>query len=254
MTQKAAGIENEDQYRAAVRHLDQNDKPPLLLRLLMNALESYRQTRKMGWSRPQNKYGLTVFRSFRLDRERDQSLIDQAFETLLGEFAELDEASSRYVQALREDPRLMGFIFVHDCLDEGKTYEGITLSFGRVSSDKPHHRDRLDLILESKVTGGSSRGLSRVRAYVDPFKTPIKQNPADVFLHEPPRHSKAQELFLGASQRYASWQDEPDKAWQHWTQRYINYFGPRTEPVEDSYFPTAIDAPTSPRIDIRKVA
>ena len=76
MSQQVSSIKNEDQYRSAVKQLDQDKKPAFLLRLLMNAVESYRQARKFGWSRPQNKYGLTVFRSFRLDRGRDQSLID----------------------------------------------------------------------------------------------------------------------------------------------------------------------------------
>lgn len=47
MSQPTPWIENESQYRSAVRQLDQNTRPPLLPRLLMNALESYRQARKI---------------------------------------------------------------------------------------------------------------------------------------------------------------------------------------------------------------
>ena len=255
MTQQAPSIESEGQYRTAVRQLDQDKKPPFVLRLLMNALESYRQARKMGWSRPQNKYGLTVFRSFRLDRRQDQSVIDLVIRTFVTEFPELDKESSRDVQALHDDPRLMGFVFVHDGRDEGDLYEGITFSFGRIASGRTRHRDRFDLILESEIKDGLSQGLSRVRAYVDPFKPPSRKNPARLFLHHPPRTHEVQDLFLAGANLYTSWLEESDREWQHWTQRYINYFGPRTTPVENSYFPTGIDPPTAGHlIETRKIA
>ena len=245
MSEPTHGIANEDQYRSAVRQLDQNTRPPLLLRLLMNALESYRQARKMGWSRPQNKYGLTVFQSFRLERGQDESLIDLVMEAFFTEFPELDDASSRYVRALHQDPHLMGFVFVHDGRDEGKMHEGITFSFGRIASGQTRHRDRFDLVLESEVRGGASQGLSRIRAYVDPFKSPIRKHPAQVFIHEPPRTNEAQQLFLKGADIYTCWQDDADRVWRHWTQRYINYFGPRTTQVSGSHFPTAVDQPVA---------
>ena len=243
MSQHAPSIANYDQYRAAVKQMDKGKKPAFLLRLLMNALESYRQSRKMGWSRPQNKYGLTVFESFRLDPTKDQVLIDFAIETILKEFAELDPESSQFVRDLREDPRLMGFIFVHDSQDEGKRYEGVTFSFGRVASGQTRNRDRLDLIVESEITDGTSQGLSRVRAYVDPFKTPIRKNPALVLSHESPQTNDVEELFVKGSELYSCWLGDADRDWQHWTQRYINYFGPRTTPVSNTYFPTVVDLP-----------
>ncbi len=245
MSQQIASIETEDQYRSAVMQLDQDKKPTFLLRLLMNALESYRQARKMGWSRPQNKYGLTVFHSFRLDRSDDRPLIDLVMKACLTEFTELDGAAGQYIRGLLEDPCLMGFIFVHDCLEEGTRYEGMTFSFGRVATGQARHRDRFDLILESEVSNGSSQGLSRVRAYVDPFMSPIRKNPARVFIHESPRVTEAQELFLKGAETYALWQGDADRAWQHWTQRYINYFGPRTRSVGNSFFPTVVDRPAT---------
>jgi hypothetical protein len=239
MSEQAPEIQSASQYRSAVKQLDQGKRPPFLLRLLMNALESYRQARKMGWSRPQNKYGLTVFQSFKMDPSRDQTVIDLAMKTFLTEFTELDEASSDFVREIHQDPRLMGFVFVHDFSEKGKTYEGLTFSFGRVAEGQTHHRDRIDLIVESEVKGGTSLGLSRIRAYVDPFKLPIRKNPAQVFSHEDSLSDDAHELFLEASEISSSWQDETGRTWDHWTQRYINYFGPRTMPVANSYFPTA---------------
>ena len=256
MSHPAPSIETESQYRSAVRQLEQDKTPPFLLRLLMNALESYRQARKMGWSRPQNKYGLTVFRSFRLDRNEDQPLIDLVMNTFLTEFAELDDASSRFVRALHLDPHLMGFVFVHDGRDEEHVYEGVTLSFGRVASGRVRHRDSLDLILESEIKHGHSQGLSRVRGYVDPFKSPIKKHPARVFSHQPPHTKEAQELFLEAVQLDPCWLEDAGRSWQHWTQRYINYFGPRTTSAHNSCFPTVVDQPAAAQhlIEARKLA
>jgi hypothetical protein len=168
-------------------------------------------------------------------------LIDLVMKACLTEFTELDGPAGQYIRGLLEDPNLMGFIFVHDCLEERTKYEGMTFSFGRVATGQARHRDRFDLILESEVSSGSSQGLSRVRAYVDPFKSPIQKNLASVFIHESPRASEAQELFLKGAETYSLWQGDADRAWQHWTQRYINYFGPRTTSVGDSYFPTAVD-------------
>ena len=244
MSQQAPSIESEDQYQSGLRQMDQGKKPPFLLRLLMNALESYRQSRKMGWSRPQNKYGLTVFESFRMNPTNDHALIDFAVQTLLKEFPELDEESSRFVRELHQDARLMGFIFVHDSQDQGKKYEGITFSFGRVAAGQTRNRDRVDLIVESEISDGASQGLTRVRAYIDPFKTPIRKNPAIVLSHESPQTTDAEELLVKGSEVYSCWLEETDREWQHWTQRYINYFGPRSSPVSNSYFPTAVDLPS----------
>ena len=142
----------------------------------------------------------------------------------------------------------MGFVFVHDGRDdEGALYEEITFSFGRIASGRTRHRDRFDLVLESEIKGGSSQGLSRVRAYVDPFKPPIRKNPARVFLHQPPRTHEVQDLFRAGALLYVSWLEDSDRAWQHWTQRYINYFGPRTDSVANTYFPTAVDQPSTTR-------
>ncbi|MDP6579623.1 MAG: hypothetical protein QF681_03120 [Vicinamibacterales bacterium] len=117
MSQQIASIETEDQYRSAVMQLDQDKKPTFLLRLLMNALESYRQARKMGWSRPQNKYGLTVFHSFRLDRSDDRPLIDLVMKACLTEFTELDGAAGQYIRGLQEDTSQMGLNFLHDFIE-----------------------------------------------------------------------------------------------------------------------------------------
>ncbi len=248
MGQQVTTIKNKAEYQSVLKHLDQDKKPSFILRLLMNALESYRQARKMGWSRPQNKYGMTIFNSFRLEREKDQSLIDSVIKNFLAEFPDLDEESSQYVRDLHQDPHLMGFVFFHDFHEEETLYEGMTFSLGRLAPGRSSHRDRFDLILESEVKNGFSQGVTRIRAYVDPFKLPIKKNPALFLSNQTPRTGGVKELFLEGTERYQQWLGDADRVWEHWTQRYINYFGPRTLQVNNSYFPSLVDFPADQEV------
>ncbi len=68
-------IESAEAYRLAVQTLNKKDSPPKILQLIMNGFESYRASRKLGWSRPWNKYGVRTFRSYKLDFEHDMALI-----------------------------------------------------------------------------------------------------------------------------------------------------------------------------------
>ena len=56
-------IQTSQTYQAAMQALNKKNRPPAVLRMLMNAFESYRQARKTGWSRPWNKYRVKTFRS-----------------------------------------------------------------------------------------------------------------------------------------------------------------------------------------------
>ena len=78
-------------------------------------------------------------------------------------------------------------------------------------------------------------------------KPPIRKNPTRVFLHQSPRTHEVQDLFSAGALLYGSWLEDSDRAWQHWTQRYINYFGPRTDSVGNTYFPTTVDRPPTTR-------
>ena len=137
----------------------------------------------------------------------------------------------------------MGFVFFHDFCEKEILYEGMTFSLGRIAPGRSRHRDRFDLILESEVKNGCSQGVTRIRAYVDPFKLPIKKNPARFLSNQPPRTGGVKKLFLEGTEHYHHWLGDANRVWEHWTQRYINYFGPRTLWVSNSYFPPVVDCP-----------
>jgi len=109
-------IQSADAYIAAMQALNKKDRPPAFLRLLMNAFESYRQSRKIGWSRPWNKYGVNTFRSYRLDLGKDTDLIAFARNVLDEAGSEMSESARVYVNDLLDDEpeqrgQLMGFLF-----------------------------------------------------------------------------------------------------------------------------------------------
>ena len=56
-------ISDPDSYARAMRTLSDAKRPTWILQALMNAFEGYRQSRKIGWSRPWNKAGVTTFKS-----------------------------------------------------------------------------------------------------------------------------------------------------------------------------------------------
>jgi hypothetical protein len=211
-----------------------------MLRVLMNALETYRQARKMGWSRPQNKHGVTTFASFELDTRTDRPLIERALGALELELPALAVGHAEFVRGLLNDPGLRGFVFVHDILDGGQLYEGATVSLGRVARGSPRHRDRLDVIVEREVVGGAAVSAGRMRAYVDPFVRPPDGHPP-VALGPATLGAAGTSLFEELSVFYAHYQRVPEKAWRHWTQDYIDYFGPRVRAVAGTAFPTPID-------------
>lgn len=233
-------IRSEEEYQLAVRELGKRSRPPWMLRVLMNALEAYRQARKMGWSRPQNKDGVTTFASFELDARIDRPLIERTLGALALEFPAVAVDHAQFVGDLLTDPGLRGFVFVHDILDGGRLYEGATVSLGRVVRGSPRHRDRLDIIVEREVVGGASVSPGRMRAYVDPFvRLPDRHSP--VALGPAALGAAGTSLFEELSAFYARYQRVPEKAWRHWTQDYIDYFGPRVRPVAGTAFPTPID-------------
>lgn len=228
-------IEDEDSYRIAVGELTKRARPPWVLRVLMNALESYRQARKMGWSRPQNKDGVTTFHAFELDLQGDRALIELAGSVAAERPEALDPEHRRFVAELLTDPTLRGFVFVHDIVDGARRFEGATVSLGRVVKGSPRHRDRVDVIVEREVVDGAAGPAGRVRVYVDPFGgTPVVLDAVALGL-------VAEELFAALAAFYDRFRDVPEKAWRHWTQDYIDYFGPRASPVRGTAFPTPID-------------
>lgn len=242
MTQSKVEISNESDYQVAVRALGARSRPSWFLRLLMNALERYRQTRKMGWSRAQNKQGLTVFASYQLNVIDDVDVVAAAFSAVEQQFGtSITQEDARFLQSLRSDAQLMGFLFVHDLVEGDRQFEGMTYSFGRRAAGEPRFRDRVDLIVESEVIAGTSRGISRVRLYVDPCVRPFESHPARVRVAEAPLMGACHELFDRASMLHKLWSLRVEKQWHHWTNEYIEYFGPRAKAVPGTCFPTHVD-------------
>lgn len=236
-------IENKTAYRAAVRTLNTQGRPPAILRFIMRALESYRQSRKMGWSRPWNKYGIMTFQSFKLDFTRDDnqtelSLIDAARAVLDADC--LQEAPKEAVvfidDLLSSENRdqLMGFVFVHEFTEDGQRYEGATLSFGRVKDKR--FRDRLDLIVEAPLGESGAGNFSRLRIFVDPFRTEKPPLWSHVAASGFESDSPANALFKQLSDLSWDWAGEDARHWDHWTSAYIEYFGPRQWLAQNSHF------------------
>ncbi|HET9953201.1 MAG TPA: hypothetical protein VFQ61_01790 [Polyangiaceae bacterium] len=234
-------IETESDYQKALEAMRQRQRPAGILRVMMNALEKYRQARKIGWSRPQNKYGLTVFRAYKLDACEYRELAESVFAAVSAEFSGLPAEHENFIQSLKHDRELMFYVFVHDHEDRSDRYEGVTFSLGRRAANLPRHRDRLDVIIESPVQQGRSQGPSRIRMYVDPFRRPIAENPALQCGHDPLRSRHSRQLFDAGVELYASIPAADRRVWSHWTRDYIDYFGPRLAPVRNSYFPTEVD-------------
>lgn len=226
-------IDSQQDHDSILKMINQRSKPNALLCLLMNTLESYRQSRKLGWSRPWNKYNLINFQSFRLDKESDAELFSLADKILSNECPDIPEPALQFVDFLLHDcPSLMGFIFVHEFMEDGQLYEGATLSLGCINNKR--YRDRLDLIVESPVNEGVSRGFSRLRVFIDPYtgeKAPLWER-----CIEQEALTFSSELFSHLSELSNQWQTQQDKHWNHWTSDYIDYFGSRQHQVQNSYF------------------
>lgn len=235
MEQVKETISNEAEYQNTLAILADQNRPASILRFLMNKLESYRNSRKIGWSRPWNKYGLMNVQSFKLDFSQDTELLDLAQQVLNDHFSSMPIVASRFIDQLLADPsQLMGFIFVHEYFSEGQTYEGVNLSLGRRTDGKPRYRDRFDLILESPVENGHSLGLSRARVYVDPYLA-IPEALWSASTQIDMSHS-ATHLFEYLTDISWNWAEDSARIWDHWTSTYIDYFGPRQLFLKKSYF------------------
>ncbi|MEK6748260.1 MAG: hypothetical protein AABY83_03525 [Pseudomonadota bacterium] len=227
-------ISTEEQYRWALSTLNQQNRPPLMLRLVMSAFEAYRRARKYGWSRPWNKYNVMNFQSFKLRPMQDQALLDLAAQILAAQHGVLNDETRRFVDdLLRDTQNIMGFIFVHEITEGNTRFEGATLSLGRVSGRR--YRDRLDIIVESRIEDERSLGLSRVRIFVDPYRRETKDVLWQGVVQED-WHASAQTLFDSLSNISFLWAQDPQRLWQHWTSAYIDYFGPRQWQLDSSLF------------------
>ncbi|MDX8383929.1 MAG: hypothetical protein R8M45_07595 [Ghiorsea sp.] len=229
-------IDGEYGYQQTLHILSKQNKPSKILCMLMNMLESYRQSKKMGWSRAWNKYGLITFQSFKLDSQKDCFLSEQALACL----ATLQDAPKDVVnfthQLLTDSERLMGFLFFSEYVEDGQRYETVTLSFGRKVQGNARFRDRFDMVFDAAVIDGKPQALTRIRVYIDPYRQGEKEPLWITTLTDEAIPEAVNDLFVQLCQLSWLWQSEEDRHWDHWTSRYIDYFGERTLLPECSHF------------------
>jgi hypothetical protein len=233
-------IDSESDHDQVMKLINDRKKPNTILRLLMNTFEGYRQSRKLGWSRPWNKVNLINFQSFRVLKTRDRDLLNLANQIIKLNCHNIPAPALDFADNLiNHCDSLMAFIFVHEFTEDGQLYEGATLSLG--CKNNKRYRDRLDIIVESAVVDGVSQGFKRLRVFVDPYtgdKAPLWSR--TLF---PDTDSPSAELFERLSEISVDWQFQKDKRWDHWTSDYIDYFGPREKFIKNSFFHQNITHP-----------
>lgn len=228
-------LTNEQDYQKVQSELNAREKPSKTLRFMMQALENYRQSKKFGWSRPWNKYDVVNFQSFKLN-DRDVQLRQLALKVIAAEWPEMPDEPRQFIEELLNgEIAPLGFVFFQEFNEGGNLHEGSVLSYGRINKENRRYRDRLDLILESPVNDGFSKGLARLRIYVDPFneqdKKPLWQNVIDN-----PVNPLTHQLFDYLADVSWAWAADKNRIWQHWITEYIDYFGPRQWAMQSSYF------------------
>jgi hypothetical protein len=240
MTEKII-LNTEQDYLKIQSELNERKKPSKTLRFMMQALENYRQSKKMGWSRAWNKYHVVNFQSFKLNAS-DQILRQLTLRVIAAEAQQIPEAARQFIDnLLNQSQTPMGFVFFQEFTDQERFYEGAVVSYGRINQENKRFRDRLDVILESEVIDGYSQGLSRIRIYVDPYtgnKEPLWQATIDQ-----PNHGDTAELFEHLAGLSWVWAEDKSRIWNHWIIDYIDYFGARQWLMKKSYFHVATPNP-----------
>ncbi len=228
-------IDNESRYQETLNILNKQSKPSKVLCVLMNMLESYRQARKMGWSRPWNKYGLKTFQSFKLDPSADAELCNAA-QDVISCLDDVPTEARDFIKTLLASPEsLMGFLFFSEYTEEQQQFETATLSLGRKVSDNARVRDRFDIIFDAPIEQNSARPLGRIRIFVDPYREGVKEPLWSLTLTED-IPAAFHQLFSQLCDLSWQWQSLENRHWDHWTSRYIDYFGPRSVTMESSHF------------------
>ena len=230
----STSLKTEQDYKNIQQTLSVGKKPFKTLKYLMQSFEEYRQSRKVGWSRPWNKNNVINFQSFKLN-DKDNELLDLARQLIDSEFNNMPDKPRIFIEELLNDEKLpLGFIFTQEFDDNGMLYEGVVLSYGRINTENRKYRDRLDIILESPVIDGVSQGLSRLRIFVDPYlqkkETLWQSNKESSF------SAATQQLFEHLSNISWDWAEDKTRLWEHWITKYIDYFGPREWIMKKSYF------------------
>jgi hypothetical protein len=214
---------------ALTREINLRVKPNALLRMMMGSLEKKRQAKKLGWSRPWNKTGMTVFRSDRFDLASETDLARAWGNGLLDASAGMPREYRDFVLDLWDDASRMAFAFYHNQSESGREYEGLTLSLGRKIPDDKSKRDRIDIVFgDLRRAGAVDRIPDWVRIYVNPFSAWKSGEMWSISLKGGDIPEPLLGLYGMALDAYRRNGEMPDRQWNHWAFRYIDYFGPRT--------------------------
>lgn len=214
-----------------MREINLRERPSWVLRVLMQALEKKRQARGLGWSRPWNKIGMTVFRAHRHVLATDGAVLHGAMEAMR-DFAPEPLLTLPFIEDMFGDPGLMAFTFYHNRESGGAQYEGLTVSFGRHVPDDRSKRDRIDLILEDRRMDGCVDGhVDLVRIIVCPWSTYGVDRDHQRFEQcefTDDERVRFDAVYRGCIESYLAWKDDESRQWSHWSADYIDYFGART--------------------------
>ena len=71
--------------------------------------------------------------------------------------------------------------------------------------------------------------------FVDPYNSERKE-PLWCTNLNAPFADATQQLFAQLADSSWQWAGDEERVWDHWTSRYIDYFGPRMWPMSKSYF------------------
>jgi len=246
MTDKIT-LNNEEDYLNLKAAINAGKKPANILRIMLQAMENYRQSKKYGWSRPWNKYDTVTFQSFVLNHS-DAGLRKIALELIQCEFLTIPQAAQEFVDdLLSSGNQLMGYVFMFEYNDKGQLYEGAVLSYGRICGTNRRFRDRLDIIVESPVVKGISKGLARIRVYADPYRD-HERSPLWQSVNEQPQSLASFRLFNQLAESSWQWAGDKSRLWDHWIVDYIDYFGPRSGLVKQSFF--HVEEPENRLLDV----
>ncbi|BBH52015.1 hypothetical protein [Fluviispira sanaruensis] len=221
-------INSETNYKNTYEVLTSKNIPIYLLSSLMQKFEDYRAKRKMGWSRPWNKINVCTFESYRWYTKIDYDLLTLFRTVLLQNTHYFDDNSEFFIRDILHDTRAQGFLFYHDRIEVDKAYEGVTLSFGRLSSLNNRYRDRIDIIFESQlINSTSTRNLDLIKIYIDPYSGDTNL-PQVIKLDKSFKktYGLLKNLYALLTYKYYSWQFS-EREWYHWSQKFVPYFGER---------------------------
>ena len=219
------------------RELFLQKRPKNILFKMMNILEQKRMDKKLGWSRPWNKYNLSIFRThihfIKQDREYLQTMFDLVLYLLSKLSVEQDYAN--FAKSLMQDQSLLAFSFYQNRQDDEGDFEGICFSIG---VKQGRFRDRLDLIFEDKRRndGSVDSKLDQLRLYINPYKRFANDEFYLAKLVDNDIDGQMQGAYDLGIETYHQLKANPKRLWKHWSINYIDYFRARDFIPKNSAF------------------